>query len=263
VVAIDAVLADLKAEGDELEAMVAGLDEAGWRTGTPAEGWSIAHQIAHLAWTDRMAQLAATDPAQFAKTLEIALRDAEGFVDAGAVETLDETRGQPLEAWRESRKALSKALTELPPGQKVAWFGPPMSAPSMATARIMETWAHAQDVADTLGITRVPTARLRNVAHLGVRTRDWAYHIRGLTPPAEEFRVELTGPDGTPWTWGPVDAEQSVVGSALDFCFIVTQRRHRDDLDVVATGVDAEHWLTIAQSFAGPPGRGREKGQFG
>lgn len=261
-VAIDGVLADLRAEGDDLESMVAGLDDAGWRTETPAEGWTIAHQVAHLTWTDRMAQLAATDPERFAKTLATALRDPDGFVDVGARETLDETAGRPLDAWRRSRAALTEALVALPPGQKVAWFGPPMSGASMATARIMETWAHGQDVADTLGITRPPTERLRNVAHIGVRSRDFAYHIRGLTPPAGEFRVELTAPDGDRWTWGPQDTAQRVTGSAVDFCFLVTQRRHRDDLDVVASGADAEQWLTIAQAFAGPPGPGREKGQF-
>jgi hypothetical protein len=45
---------------------------------------------------------------------------------------------------------------------------------------------------------------------------------------------------------------------AYDFCLLVTQRRHRDDPDLVATGPDADRWLDIAQAFAGPPGNGRE-----
>ena len=124
----------------------------------------------------------------------------------------------------------------------------------MATARLMETWAHGQDVADTLGVDRQPTDRLRHVAHIGVRARDYAYLVNGLTPPAEEFRVELAGPSGDSWTWGPEQATQRVTGPALDFCLLVTQRRHRDDLAVLAEGADAEQWLTIAQAFAGPPG---------
>ena len=129
----------------------------------------------------------------------------------------------------------------------------------MATARLMETWAHGQDVADALGVDRPATARLRNVAHIGVRTRDFAYAIRGLTPPAEPFRVELTAPDGSAWTWGPDDAAQRVNGPALDFCLLVTQRRHRDELALRATGPDADTWLEIAQAFAGAPGPGRPK----
>ena len=66
------------------------------------------------------------------------------------------------------------------PGRSCPWFGPPMSAASMATARLMETWAHGQDVADALGVDRQPTDRLRHVAHIGVRARDYAYHVNGL-----------------------------------------------------------------------------------
>ena len=127
----------------------------------------------------------------------------------------------------------------------------------MATARLMETWAHGLDVADALGVRRPATARLRSVAHIGVRTRDFAFTVHGLTPPAEPFHVELSGPDGELWSWGPQDAAQTVTGPAEDFCMLVTQRRAPRELDVVAVGPDAQKWLTIAQAFAGPPGPGR------
>jgi uncharacterized protein (TIGR03084 family) len=132
-----------------------------------------------------------------------------------------------------------------------------MSAASMATARLMETWAHGLDVADALGVTRRPTARLRSIAHIGVRTRDFAFVIHGLAPPAEPFLVELRAPSGEVWSWGPADAAQRVSGSAEDFCCLVTQRRALTALDITAEGEDARHWLRIAQAFAGPPGPGR------
>jgi uncharacterized protein (TIGR03084 family) len=137
------------------------------------------------------------------------------------------------------------------------WFGPPMSAASMATARFMETWAHALDVYAALGVSPDPTDRIRHVAHLGVRTRNFAFSVHELEPPAEEFRIDLVSPSGEQWTWGPEDAAQTVTGSAYDFCLLVTQRVHRDDTDLVASGADAEKWLTIAQAFAGPSGDGR------
>jgi uncharacterized protein (TIGR03084 family) len=149
-------------------------------------------------------------------------------------------------------------LRDFPEGQKLPWYGPPMSPASMATARFMETWAHALDVYDALGVGHAPTDRIRHVAHLGVRTRNFAFGVHGLTAPAEEFRVELTAPSGEIWTWGPEGAAQRVTGSAYDFCLRVTQRRHRDDLDLVATGPDADRWLDVAQAFAGPAGAGRE-----
>jgi uncharacterized protein (TIGR03084 family) len=121
----------------------------------------------------------------------------------------------------------------------------------------METWAHGQDVADALGVRRPPTARLRHVAFLGARTLGHSFATHGRTPPADPVRVELEAPGGQRWTFGPAAAADRVVGPALDFCLLVTRRRHRADLALVATGPVADEWLDLAQAFAGPPGPGR------
>ena len=252
-----AVLADLTAEGDQLEALVAPLDEAGWRTATPADGWDVAHQVAHLAWTDEVAVAAATDKPAWDAIVTRALEDPTGFVDAEADIGAKAPPDRLLARWRSARSALARMLGERPGGEKIPWFGPPMSATSMATARLMETWAHARDVADGLGTPLPPDDRVRHVVHLGVRTRDFAFATHGLEPPAEEFRVELKLPGGEPVAYGPADAAQSVHGSAYDFALLVTQRAHRDDLDLTSSGADADRWLDIAQAFAGPPGAGR------
>ena len=257
------LLADLRAEGDDLDRLVADLDGAGWATPTPAAGWTVAHQVSHLAWTDRLAGMAARDPAEFERELRAAAADPQGYVEAGAAEGAAQPADQLLDRWRRGRAELLGLLAATPADTRLPWFGPPMKVPSMATARIMELFAHGQDIADALGVRRPPTARLRHVAHLGVRTRDFGFLVHGRTPPAEEFRVELTGPDGTTWAWGPPDAAQRVTGPALDFCLLVTQRRHRADLDVRADGSDADRWLDLAQCFAGLPGTGRAPGQFG
>jgi uncharacterized protein (TIGR03084 family) len=251
------MVADLRAESDDLDAIVADLPAQRWAEPTPAPGWTIAHQIAHLLWTDRVALTAVTDEAGFAAILTEAAKDPTGFVDAGAEELAALPPDELLADWRQTRTRLHDELLTVADGRKLPWFGPPMSAPSMATARLMETWAHGLDVADTLGVKRPATARLRSIAHIGVRTRDFAFSINGLTPPADPFRVELRAPDGSAWDWGPVDADQRVTGTAEDFCMLVTQRRARADLDVHAVGADAETWLGIAQAFAGPPGPGR------
>lgn len=254
---LDSIVADLRAESDELDALVAPLPDDRWAEPTPAPGWTIAHQIGHLLWTDRVALTSVTDEAGFAELLHAASANPTGFVDAGAEELAATKPAELLADWRSTREQLHDALSTVPDGRKLPWFGPPMSAASMATARLMETWAHGLDVADTLGVTRPPTARLRSVAHIGVRARDYAFMVNGLTPPAEPFFVELRAPDGGVWSWGPPDAAQRVTGSAEDFCFLVTQRRPRRTLDVVAEGDEAERWLDIAQAFAGPPGIGR------
>jgi uncharacterized protein (TIGR03084 family) len=252
------VLADLAAECAELDALVAGLTEPDWQRETLAPGWTIAHQIAHLAWTDDIATLAATDGPAFAAVLQIAVADPSGYVDSAAADWVQQPPTQLLAAWRSGREALAAALIAVPDGERLPWFGPPMSPTSMATARLMETWAHGQDVADALGLGLPVTDRIRHVAHIGVRTRNFAFAVRERPAPAEEFRVELIAPSGAVWTWGPEDALQRVSGPALDFCLLVTQRRHRDDLVLVAEGAGADEWLDIAQAFAGPPGEGRK-----
>ncbi|MFE3293228.1 TIGR03084 family metal-binding protein [Rhodococcus sp. NPDC059234] len=257
---LNTVLADLRAEGDAVDALVAGLAPQRWATATPAAGWTIAHQIGHLAWTDRAALMAVTDADAFAASLELAWANPTGFVDEGAAVEAVRPPAELLADWRSGRDALAAALAAVPAGTKLAWYGPPMSAMSMATARLMETWAHGQDIAAALGVDVEPTNRLRAIAHLGVRTRDFAYAVNELTAPTEEFRVELAAPEGGDvWIWGPPDAAQRVTGAAHDFCLLVTQRAHRDDLELTAVGSDAEAWLGIAQVFAGPPGAGRER----
>ncbi|MCR6033016.1 TIGR03084 family protein [Nocardioides sp. zg-579] len=261
---LEDLLADLRAEGDQLAAVVSGLDADGWARPTPAPGWSVATQVAHLVWTDEVALLSALsaagdETATVAWTALVgqAAADPEGFVDAGAHEIARLAPQALLTRWGAARVALARVLRDLPAGVKMPWFGPPMSAASMATARYMETWAHSLDVHEALGLEPTVTDRVRHVAHLGVRTRDFSFATRGLTPPTEEFRVELAAPGDATWAWGPEGAAQSVTGSAADFCRLVTQRVHRTDTDLVAVGADADRWLDVAQCFAGPPGEGR------
>lgn len=253
------VLDDLRDEGEQLDRLVAGLAPPQWARPTPAPRWSVAHQIAHLAWTDDVAVRAATEPDAFAAHVAEAAAAPGTFVDEGAEAWVAaHPPGELLARWRDGRARLLGVLREAEPAARVPWYGPPMSPAALATARLMETWAHGQDVADALGAVREPTDRLRHVAWIGVRARDHAFAVRGMAPPPEPFRVELVAPDGhTTWAFGPEGAPQRVSGAALDFCLLVTQRAHRADLGLRATGPDADRWLGIAQAFAGPAGAGR------
>lgn len=252
------LLADLAAESEQLRAVVADLPDEAWRTPTPAAGWDVATQIAHLAWTDECAVAAATDKVAWDALVEAALADVTGVVDETALAGGAVPPSELLARWDVARAALPSALRRVE--GKLPWFGPPMSPASMATARFMETWAHGLDVRDALGLPAERSDRIRHVCHLGVRTRGFAYSVRSLDPPVEEIRVELTAPSGETWHWGAETADQSVTGSAWDFARLVTQRVHRDDTDLVARGADAEQWLGIAQAFAGPAGEGRPRG---
>jgi uncharacterized protein (TIGR03084 family) len=254
---LDTVLDDLATETGLLEALVADLPEAGWRTPTPAPGWDVATQVAHLAWTDEAAYAAITDSARWDALVREAVADPRS-VDRAALEGGAGAPAELLARWRTSRHQLAETLRELPKEQRIPWYGPPMSATSMATARFMETWAHGLDVHHALGAEPEITDRIRHVAHLGVRARDFAFALHRTPPPSEEFRIDLTAPSGDLWSWGPEEAAQTVTGSAYDFCLLVTQRINRADTSLVARGRDANLWLGIAQAFAGPPGDGRE-----
>jgi uncharacterized protein (TIGR03084 family) len=251
------LVADLTAETAGLDALLATVSGPAWRTPTPAAGWTIADQVSHLAFFDEAATLAATDPGRFrAQSAEhIALGD--DFPDQVAARYRD-LPGTDLLAWfRRARTELLTVFGAIDPGARLPWYGPDMSPASAVTARLMETWAHGLDIADALGIPPEPTARLRHIAHLGVATMGFSFALRGLAAPDRPVRVGLTAPDGTTWTWGPPDAADRVTGPALDFCLVVTQRRHRADTSLRAAGPVAGQWLDIAQAFAGPPGPGR------
>jgi len=249
-----ALLDDLDAEEHSLDATVAGLDEAGWATPTPAQGWSVEDSIAHLAATEMWATLALLDPDGFRAELAGIAADADRRADevrTGLMFRRPPPGVDTLTWWRDTRARAGALLRDRDRADRLPWFGPDMSSMSFATARLMETWAHGIDVRDALGVPTVPSRRLRHVAELGVRTRSWSYVVRGREAPAVDVRVELDAPDGDIWVWGEADAPASVHGPALDFCLVVTQRRNVHDTALVVRGDAAHEWLAVAQAFAG------------
>jgi uncharacterized protein (TIGR03084 family) len=256
------VLADLAAEGEEFDRLLAALTEDQWTLPTPAPEWTIAHQVAHLAATFRMAGTAAADPAAFMAMTAGLSADFNANVTAALSAYLREPHPVLRERWQAERAAAIAALAAVPAGEVVPWLVRPLPPGVLAGAGLMELFAHGQDVADALGIRPVRTDRLRHVVEFAVRTWDFGYQARKLTPPDVRFRFELTSPSGLRWEFGPDGAEQWIHGPAEDFCLLVTRRRHRDDLALTAGGADANQWLDLAQAYRGPAGPGRRPGQF-
>lgn len=249
---MDAICDDLAAEIAALDIVLAGV--ADWDLASAAEGWSIRDTVSHLWFFDQRALLALEDPDAFG-------RDAAVLIERGTDVSLDLGREHSVEeivaGWQRDRAALIAAARTVEPSARIPWYGPSMSARSFITARLMEVWAHGQDIVDVVGIERAPTARLRHIAHIGVRARPYSYLVHEMALPPTEIRVELTAPDGDLWEWGDADLEDRVSGTALDFCLLVTQRRHRRDTALEVRGASADEWMSIAQAFAGPAGSGR------
>ena len=253
---------DLVAETADLRGWLAPLSEEGWRTPTPAPGWAVVHQVGHLAYFDEQAVIAAQDPDRFREHREQALADPDGIADSIAARQATLSGAEALAWFDRARTTLVETMRPLDPSLRVPWYGPDMSVASSVTARIMETWAHGQDIVDGLGGSRPPSAALRHVAHIGARALPNSFIAHGLPVPDDPVRVALAGPDGNAWFWGPEDAANVVRGPALDFCLVVTQRRHPSDTAIVAVGPVAQQWMEVAQAFAGPPGAKRQPGQF-
>ena len=249
------IAGDLRAEQEALDDVVAPLTAEQWSTPTPSPGWTVADQIAHLTYFDGTATTAVTDPDRFAAgTAELLETITGGTVDMDEA-TLSWSRGlQPeelLDRWRAGRARLLDAAATLADDARVPWYGPSMGAKAFLTARLMETWAHGQDVVDAVGASRPTGDRLRHIARLGVMTRAWSYRNRGLDVPDERVRVELTAPTGGTWTFEEDATGGTVHGPAEDFCLVVTQRRHVDDTALVTDGEAARDWMEKAQAFAG------------
>ncbi len=247
---MDQICDDLEAEHAALDAVVANLSEEQWNAPTPAEGWNVKDTIVHLIQADMAASLAVLDADAFQKAKE-AIAAGKGLDFFGSVD--GKTGADVLAWWRDERAKMLAAFRARGPKDRIPWFGPDMSTLSFATARLMETWSHGRDVADTVSADWPSTDRIRHVAHIGVTTRGWSYVNRGLEFPGGDVRVELVAPSGAEWTWGPDDAADRLTGSAEAFCLVATQRRHPSDTDLRAEGALAVEWLGIAQAFAGPP----------
>ena len=244
------MLADLRAESDDLDAVIAGAGPDAISRPTPAQGWSVGLTLGHLWFFDVEGRRALEQPADFIASLDALFADPEGYFTKHDQRIAD--LGDALiPSWQEERRRIIDAIAAADPTARVPWYGPSMSLMSFGTARLMETWAHGQDIADALEVRRTPTDRLRHIAYIGFNARPFSYAVRGQEMPDVPVFVSLTSPGGEKWTWGDPSATDSVRGPALDFCLRVTQRRVLDDLQLEVTGDAAREWMSIAQAFAG------------
>lgn len=265
------ICSNLEEQYQEFDDMVSGLDVKLWQHRTPFFNWTIFDQVAHIAFFDHEALLAIQDPDRFRERAEgvmdviVSGRNFRAYtnqllnlkmssVKLANSKMLDLKKPESLLLfWQNIRKRLIKRLNKMSPEDRLPWYGPDMSGPSFVTGRLMETWAHSQDVFDALRIRRINCSRLIHVAHIGVKTFNWSFIVRKLKVPGITPRVELTGPSGKVWKWGEPDAKERVWGSAEEFCLVVTQRRNVLDTGLKCQGKNVAKWLTIAQAFAGVP----------
>ena len=248
---------DLRGEGAELYRTLKDMDTGFWTEHSSFKAWTVWDVVAHLHVADHMALMSLKSPRDF-HTFMQDMRKVGPMRDF-ATQWLNEglEHGLPgpdlLERWWTCFEGMCDAFKNADPDQRYVWAGPDMKARMLATARLMETWAHGWEVYDLMRITRAHSDRIKNVAAIGVRTYGWTFANRKLEVPQPAPYVELTAPSGALWTWGDPTIEHSITGSAVEFCQVVTQVRNIADTQLEVTGDNAHAWMNVAQCFAGPP----------
>lgn len=247
---------DYLAECDALTDLLAQLDDAGFERPTQFKGWTINQILQHLYFFDRLAGLSVTDPENFDAAYG-GLNDLRGkgmsLTQATDI-VLDGLRGAALrDAWAIGTRELAAIFGRTDPKARVKWVGPGMSARSSITARLMETWAHAQAIYDLLGVRRTNSDGIANIVRLGVNTFGWTFQNRGEPVPEMIPLLRLEAPSGEIWTHGDARSGERIEGLAEEFCMVVTQTRNVADTSLQVSGPVATRWMAVAQCFAGPP----------
>ena len=248
---------DFKDESEALYNLVAGLDDAAFRQPTQFKGWTLNDVFEHLHLWNWAANESLVDEAAFMAFLD----DIRASTDGGGLKPYerqwierhcDGAQGRDLVAlWRQFYTQMGERFAAVDPKMRLKWAGPDMSARSSITARLMETWAHGQEVYDSLSVVRQNADRIQNIVVLGINTFGWTYAARGVQPPGQMPLLKLTAPSGALWEYGEPSDSGSIEGAAEEFCQVVTQVRNIADTALRVSGEVALDWMSKAQCFAG------------
>ena len=247
---------DFMSESQALHALVTPLEDEDFERKTSFKDWTINNVIGHLHMWNWAADLALKDNEAF-QTFLTGLRahtSTGGTLNEFEFKWMDGLSGQALvNTWHEFFSEMTVRFGVADPAMRVAWAGPDMSVRSSITARLMETWAHGQEVYDLLGVVRRNADRIRNIVVLGVNTYGWTFKVRGEEPPLPMPHLKLSAPSGELWSFNDSNALELIEGAAEEFCQVVTQVRNIDDTELRVTGENARNWMAKAQCFAGGP----------
>lgn len=241
---MDEILGDLEAEGDVIEAMLDGLDADGWELPSGAPGWAIADVVLHLAMTEEGVVTTLARGTGGWTTRDRPLDD----VIAEQVSAQRAPGAEIGDRWRRARRASITALRAADPSIAVGWAAAPLRPRTLATTRLAEHWAHALDIAEPLAAEVPDTSRLRHIAWLGHSTLPYAMRLAGMEPCP--VRVELTGPAGEQWVFGPPDAADRITGAAAAFCRVGARRVSAADSGLRTDGPAAAAALSVLRNYA-------------
>jgi uncharacterized protein (TIGR03084 family) len=254
---VEEILRALGAQMDELDGLLAGLDDEQWQLSSACPGWTIADVVLHLAQTDEYAVASARgglgSVAAYGWT---APSRGEATVDDTAAAFVEAERWLPParvhERWRQASGALLEALAACRPDQRVPWVVGDLAARTLATTRLAECWIHTGDIAHGLGVEPMPSDRLWHIARLAHRTLPYAFARAGRELRSTvSFRLSSPLDPDAIWVFGDGDPRGTmVVGPAQDLCLVAGRRRDAAGTALVATGPDADAVLALVRTFA-------------
>ena len=246
---------DFRDESEALYSLIKDLSDKQLQQATAFKGWTINTVIGHLHMWNHAADLALRDGAEFKRFFQgVASYLSEGNLNGFEKQWLGELEGRALvSTWRETYQQVAAKFQNADPSARVEWVGPSMSVRSSITARLMETWAHGQEIYDLLGVERVNHDRIKNIVILGINTYGWTFRVNGRDAPEPVPEVSLVAPSGETWTFNEGSDGGRISGRAEEFCQVVTQTRNIADTNLSVTGSNAISWMEIAQCFAGGP----------
>ena len=263
---MEKIISSIRDEALTIHSLLLSLNQLDWKAETLFKAWSPEIIVSHLLYFDRMTIYSLNDKDMFNREASFlfqafsseknSLERAKLVRDRMAINDQDSM----IEAWMKSNHEMTKIFLSVNPEQRCQWFGPDMSARMFMIARYMETWSHAQAIYDLMGQKRTYTDNIEHIVQIGVKTFKWTFRNRKLKVPEIFPHIELRSPSGGKWTYNDPNDEESIKGKASDFCHVVTQNRNIKDTTLEVNGKISEHWMSIAQCFAGDPENPPKKG---
>jgi uncharacterized protein (TIGR03084 family) len=239
------ILSDLVAEQQYLDQFLQRISLKDWNRMTPARGWTIRDTISHLAHSEELTAEAISGTADLSRLR--AVPDLDAFRQV-AVDRGRKMRPQDvIEWWRGGRARVVEPLSHMRSGDRIEWIEGSMSAKTLATVRLMETWAHGLDIYTAMKADVEDTQRIRHVCWLGWKTLPFAFKVAGLdyTP----IRVEVIGPGYAKWVYGPEDTDQIVKGSAADWARLSVRRITPTQTRLKISGDVAQQALEVVRAY--------------
>ena len=256
---MEKIISSIRNEALSIESLLIDLDPLTWSKETSFKSWSPEIIISHLLYFDRMTIYSHQDKDKFNREASFLFKafsnETNSLIRAKLVfdRLAIHEQSSMIDAWKKSNQEMTTIFQGVDPDERCQWFGPDMSARMFMIARYMETWSHTQAIYDLLNLDRDYTDDIEHIVQIGIKTFKWTFRNRKLDVPEIFPYLELISPSGDIWSFNDINNMESIKGKASDFCHVVTQNRNIKDTDLEVNGKISEHWMSIAQCFAGEP----------